>query len=386
MKLRKFLLICSIVVVMSVLFAISISAVDYTLVRDDIESIVTANTNGNTRNDVEHMFDGNLDCASGWYPNNGWAGPTGSSVTITFKKEYTINAVIFYGWSNWNSFYVNFYDALGNETGYYDGAGYQVMDGSPTDFGISDIKAKSMVINITYSKGWGNMSFTEFFIVTQHTHDYSHSSTVVKAPSCAKEGLAEHFCECGDSVYKEIEPHGQHVEREMVVFRNGFTNPGYKATVCINCDTKDTNITDEIGPLFTSLGYSVREDGQGGIQYGFCVNYENIELFNSLSQTKLQFGTVVGSRAVFSEGNPMQLYGVDAIPTDDKIVAKDYTNSGYDIITCKISGFGSELNDTQLILAAYVCDGYNVYYLGEETTMDIVTKSYNDIRNISATE
>ena len=166
---KKLLLLLSLVAMITVLFAISVSAEEFTISSEHIESITPAGIENGQRGDVYQMFDGNINCAGGWYPANGWAGPTGSSATVVFANEYSINSVIFYGWSNWNGFSVTFYDAEGTETAKYFNGGYQVMDGSPTDLEITGIEAKTMVIKTESAKGVGNMSFTEFVIEADTT-------------------------------------------------------------------------------------------------------------------------------------------------------------------------------------------------------------------------
>ncbi|MBE6674536.1 MAG: hypothetical protein E7596_05480 [Ruminococcaceae bacterium] len=379
---KKLLIVLAVMAVMMTLLTVSINAEDLVISKDHIESITPAGIEGGQRGDVYQMFDGNINCAGGWYPGNCWAGPTGSTATVIFIDEYKINSVVFYGWSNWNGFSVTFYDAEGTETAKYFNGGYQVMDGSPTDLEISDIKAKTMVVKTESAKGIGNMSFTEFVINATHEHNYSKVQSVISEATCSLPGSAVYECVCGLTETKEIPATGEHSDPvETVIFRDGFGKPGFKGTVCKTCDTQDV-VVEEIGALFNLLGYSVCTFGDHGIQLGVGINYDNMAKYTELTGNAIQFGTVVASRNTLAEGNPILIgeSGLEAV--NDKILMKDLTNSEYLLINSKLT-FDSSFDDTQLILAVYVCIGDAIHYLGEGTTYNVVTVSYNELANPS---
>ncbi len=382
MKLRKLLIICAIMAAMMTLLAVYANAEELVISKDHIESITPAGIEDGQRGHVDQMFDGNINCAGGWYPGNCWAGPTGSTATVVFIDEYEIKSVIFYGWSNWNGFSVTFYDAAGNETAKYLNGGYQVMDGSPTDLEITGIKAKTMVVKTEYAKAVGNMSFTEFVINAIHEHKYSKVQSVISEATCSSAGSAIYECVCGLTETKELPATGEHTEpTEAVIFRDGFGKPGFKGTVCRTCDTQDV-VIEEIGALFNVLGYSVCTFGDHGIQLGVGVNYDNIAKYTEITGSTIQFGTVIASRNTLTEGNPILMgeSGLEAV--NDKILMKDLTNSEYLLINNKLT-FDSSFDDTQLILAVYVYADDALHYIGEGTTYDVVTVSYNELANPS---
>ena len=393
MKLRRIFLTCVMVAVLITVLAISISAADYVVKRENLESLTVHDADREpwTRGDVEQIFDGNLGTPGSWLASNGWAGPSGSYVKVVFKEEVTINSFILYGWSNWNHFSITVYDANGQQSGRYEDNSYEVTDASPLDLEFSKIQAKEIIAKIESSKNWGYLAFTEFIITIEHEHEFIEEGDYITYPTCAKEGSVESFCWCGEMGEKIVSPSGQHRFADRIVYRNGFTEPGYRANVCITCDTQDKDISEELEPLFSTLGYSVREDGRNGVQFGFSPNYKSIERYNELSEeiadaVPLQFGTVSTSRNVLAEGNPLKVSEKKVVSVSDKLNVKDYSNLGYSTISCGISGFSSDYNDTQLILSAYVYDGFSIYYLGDATTQDVTSVSYNGLLGITPSD
>ena len=397
MKFRKFLLILAIVAVMASTFAICASAAAVEEIQFDPSHFQSLEANeDNGRKDVlETLFDGNPYDGGIYDTKNGWWGALGDYILITFHEPTVITHMTMYTIGNWTQGLVEFLDEEGKVVFFND----EKFANSPWESEAmvyyspaeesQRVAVKQIKISVTALK-WPDKSehqrtfkVCEIIINGMHEHKYVNYQHVVTPPTCALEGQALYTCNCGDEALFPIDPHGQHIEGVRVVYRNGFTEAGYKATVCINCDTMDSNITDTVGPLFSSLGYSIREDGKNGIQYGFSPNYDNIALFNELSGTTLQFGTVMGSREMLTEGNPLQVQGMSVGLVQVGLIAKDYTNLDCNIITCEITGFADAFRATELIITAYVYDGYNIFYLGNETTSDVSTVSYNGLKGIT---
>ena len=394
MKFRKFLLILAIVAVMASTFAICASAAAVEEIQFDpshFESIYV--TEDNERRDfIDVLFDGDTYDEGIYDTTHGWWGGIDDYILITFHEPTEITHMTMYTVGNWTLALVEFLDEDGKVVYFHDdNHANSAWSADPMVYFHAENETQRVLvkqIKITVKElKWNGYQRTfkinEIVINGMHEHKYVNYQHVVTPPTCALEGQALYTCNCGDEALFPIDPHGQHIEGVRVVYRNGFTEAGYKATVCINCDTMDSNITDTVGPLFSSLGYSIREDGKNGIQYGFSPNYDNIALFNELSGTTLQFGTVMGSREMLTEGNPLQVQGMNVGLVQAGLIAKDYTNLDYDIITCEITGFADAFRATELIITAYVYDGYNIFYLGNETTSDVSTVSYNGLKGIT---
>ena len=396
MKLRKLLFICAIMVALVVCFAIYANAdtVEVLMGTDFFESLTVTEDNErfNEKPDVlETLFDGDSYDEGIYDTTHGWWGGVDDCITITFKENTPITKMVMYLVGNWTLALVEFVDENGDVVYFHDdNHANSAWSAEPMTFfepteEVPYVVAKQIRITVKELK-WGGYQRTykisEIEITGLHDHQYTIYDSLVTPPTCALEGQTKYLCWCGGECLVPVEPTGRHIEREMVVFRDGFTNPGYKATVCMNCDTMDKDITDTVGPLFSSLGYSVREDGKVGIQFGFSPNYENIEIFNALSGNTLQFGTISGSREVLKDGNPMQLDGLNVSAVCEGIIAKDYTNLGFNTIVCKIVGFPSDFNNTELFLSAYIYDGYRIYYLGSDTTSNVTTVTYNGLLGI----
>lgn len=404
MKLRKLLLIIAIVAVMMTTLAICASAamVEVQFDKNYFSSIV-ANEDNERKDMVHKLLDGDITCGGiyGEESDNidnqhAWMGGVGDYVLFTFNEPTVVTNMDIFVTGNWTWAIIEFFDENGKMILLIDNDDIIANDNPYGPVGVQrpafkpatedDYLTVSQIKITVASLKWGRHStylLSEVVINGLHEHEYSKFDHVVTPPTCALEGQSLYKCSCGDEALFPIEPHGQHIEGQRVVYRNGFTNPGYKSTVCITCDTMDSNITDTIGPLFSTLGYSVREDGTGGIQLGFSPNYDNIALYNELSGMTLKFGTVMGSRAVLPDGNPLQIAGENGVSSvHDGFIVKDYTDLGYDTIACRIAGFGEALHATELIISAYVYDGYNIFYLGSDTTSNVTTVSYNGLKGI----
>ena len=379
MKLRKFFIICAVIFALTAMLAISVSAQELQLTRDQIESLTADLVGGGQRGDVEHIFDGDLRSADPWwYPPNGWAGVTGSSVTVVFVDEIEITSVLFYGWSNYNAYSVTFYDEAGIETAKHYDKAYEIMDGSPSDLEIRGIRAKTMVIKTESAKGVGNMTFTEFIIKYNHEHKFVNFESMIVPPTCALEGVAEYSCSCGEKQNGPYEATGEHTEETFVAYRNGFTNTGYQIIGCPTCDTRD-NVIGEVGALFTPLGYSVSETGANGIHYGFAVNYDNLDRFEELAGYGIDFGIVAYSLNAYDGETPLLATSTGVAPYANGVICKTMTFNGYDVISYKISGFSDDYKDSMFVLCGYIFDGESFYFLGDESSKEVTPVSFNGI-------
>ena len=136
--------------------------------KDQIESIVATNgsvTDSDTNTTTEitnwgdgyNLFDGDTECDSaGWYGNadNGWAGCTGATLTITLDKEYYITSATLYYWANYKYGQIIFYDGkdqevarTGNE--WNPVVAFSCTDGTPMELAVNNVNVKKIVITAT---------------------------------------------------------------------------------------------------------------------------------------------------------------------------------------------------------------------------------------------
>ena len=391
MKSRKLLFTLVLTLVALLMFTVSICAEIVEITKEDAENVY-ANESNYRKDHVWNIIDGNKETVGIYSDGNDWFGVVGDTLTIEFKYEIYVTNILAYGAGNWTESIINCYDKDGNLTL----SGQTILNGNTgqtetpepyivfdyLDSEAKETKAvKKMVITITALKWNGNIKthkYSELSIFHDHVHDYVINDGLIYPPTCAVEGRVRMKCVCGDVSELPVEPTGNHSFVDKVVFRNGFTNPGYYGAICETCDTQDYPET-HIDPLFTSLGYSSSTYNGYSIQIGIMINYEAIELYNSLAPYPIDFGVVAASQKAYSDGNPLSQSEAGIVAAASTVICKSLTDNGSYLINYKIKGFGEENVDTQFFLSLYVFDGTSIYYIGEETTFDAITRSYTDI-------
>lgn len=411
MKLRKFFIISAIMVVLMVMLAMVTSAVEIKFGYEFFESVVAVDSRAeegevNERKDMLHkLFDGSIATKGigedGFKPEevdkqNSWIGGIGDYILITFNEVTPITGIDIYVTGNWTWATIELIDENGETISFIDGDHIIANENPYGDTAVKKValphiedevnylKVKQIKITVASLK-WGRHStytLSELEITGIHDHKFDTYERLLVQPTCALPGVEEYSCYCGELTELPVDPTGNHTIREdVLLFRNGYSSSGFLGDICETCDTQD--IYDvEIGALFTSLGYSVPEDGSGGVQFGFAINYDNIALFNTYTPNgPIEFGIVAGSRAVLADGNPLVFSDTGIAAAANGIACKDLTSTGYYTVSYKLSGFSSDYNDVELFLAAYVYDGLSISYIGEGSTYDIVTVSVNGLTN-----
>ncbi len=382
-------------------------------------SITSQDTTGRgTPELLEKLFDQNTACGGIWGGGDSWYGAKNDFLTITFFEPTELSSMHLYQSGNYTYSRIEFFDEDGNvihaisddslvaNANAYGDQGAQKVTAFEAA-SVSDMMiVKSIKITVSSLK-WDDArtyKIAEICLFGIHEHKFNTLGEVLETNSCSKPGLVEKLCYCGEKTTELTEPHYDHriIENEKVFFRNGFTETGYLVKkYCATCSNMDeiatpdegSGIKTEIGPLFVSLGYSIREfagEGDGAqnryaIQFGIGVNYDNIEDFKksaNLDVDEFEFGIVAASKAACADGNPLTL-SAGAVTTQGNVVCKNYTQdevAGYDIYSYSISGFTDA--NTEFHLSAYVYDGGKIYYLGEETTENSVTVNVNQFAEL----
>ena len=171
------------------------------------------------------------------------------------------------------------------------------------------------------------------------------------APTCTENEKVTSYCFCGEELgTSEVENtalgHSHTIYLGLIY--ESFDKEGAYSYKCERCD--DVN-KDEVAPaLFTCRGYSVPENGNGGITFGYVVNYDAIEYYEQLTGKTVRYGVFavlkdrLGSNDIFdAEGK-----------TADGVISADLSASKFTVFQLKIVGFKDEQKDVKLAMGAYV--------------------------------
>lgn len=124
---------------------------------------------------------------------------------------------------------------------------------------------------------------------------------------------------------------------------------GTKTIACTR-DGCNRSITENITPLFTCLGYSAPENGNGGIAVGYTVNKEAVTEYISVTKITLSYGVFavlkdrLGTNDIFAEDGTVA----------NGVLHADITKYEFSAFEIKIVGFAEEQKETKLAMGAYV--------------------------------
>ena len=159
-----------------------------------------------------------------------------------------------------------------------------------------------------------------------------------------------------------------------------FIENGTLTSYCTRCNKAETVSTD---PLFTCLGYSAAENGDGGIAVGYTVNKTAINTYKDFANVSLKYGVFAISQEKLGTGDVFDENGILAA----NAISFDVTGYEYSAFVLKIVGFTDAQKDVKLAMGAYVeiNDGEKTTYSymqddkkGEKIG-DYCFVSYNDI-------
>lgn len=163
------------------------------------------------------------------------------------------------------------------------------------------------------------------------------------------------------------------------IYENGFENSGKHIYKCTGCyETKE----ETVPALFTCLGYSAPENGDGGIAMGFLVNEKAIVEYEKATGKTLKYGVFavsqgkLGDNAIFGENGAA-----------NGVISVDVTTHGFDMFEIKIVGFTDEQKSMAFAMGAYVAatdkNGTEYSYMQDDSKGASNGKyyfaSYNDI-------
>ena len=177
---------------------------------------------------------------------------------------------------------------------------------------------------------------------------------------------------CGVGTVSHVD---QKSEKTTVAYENGFMQAGIKHTACSN-EGCGYSVTDEAPIIFFTEGYSIPEDGRGGIAICFTVNKEALADYEFYNCDTLQYGAFAVAYNNIGENNILEM---------EKAVCVDVDRS-YASFEMKLTGFTTEAKkNAEISMGMYVIDkNGNVTYLQPNVPSEgekYAHISYNSILN-----
>ena len=148
-------------------------------------------------------------------------------------------------------------------------------------------------------------------------------------------------------------------ETTVVKYEKGFLTSGVKSVVC-NSEGCTLKIDQDLEPLFTCLGYSAAENGDGGIAVGYTVNNTAINTYKEIANVSLKYGVFAISQEKLGAGDVFDENGTVAA----NAISFDVTGYEYSVFVLKIVGFTDAQKEVKLAMGAFVAvnDGEKTTY------------------------
>ena len=140
---------------------------------------------------------------------------------------------------------------------------------------------------------------------------------------------------------------GVHSDIEVDTVVNSYLEAIKVVNKCIACGSSEC--TEEISALFTCLGYSVSENGVGGVALGYRINCNSIAQYEEISNSTVEFGLFAASKTKLGDGD---VFDADGVAKSGVTNVKMSSNSG--AMELKIMGFTDANNNVKLAMGAYV--------------------------------
>ena len=167
-----------------------------------------------------------------------------------------------------------------------------------------------------------------------------------------------------------------------------YSENGVKEIKCNTCGYEDTSFV--VSPaLFTCLGYSVPEDGRGGISIGYTINNEAIKEYEKVTGKTLKYGVFAVAKEKLGNNDIFASDGAVA----NSVISAEISSYEFVSFALKIVGFTDEYKELKLALGTYVAetDGTTTEYSYIQAGTPKQNEkycfvSYNDIVGIPSTK
>ncbi len=180
---------------------------------------------------------------------------------------------------------------------------------------------------------------------------------------------------------------------DLTVFCESSSKPsGWKSYWNVSVDNDDGrptvvwNYKSLPSKIFTYKGYSTSEvDGQMAI--GFNINYTALEQYELLIGEAFDMGVVFASYEQLNGQNPLNQYG-NVVKLESGVVAKksllEYTYTYYDFILTNITG---DYKEHSFVIAGYISTGEETKFVQKDGLADTVYGiTYNEAKALEVAE
>ena len=188
------------------------------------------------------------------------------------------------------------------------------------------------------------------YLIYDVTECYLYGHTPVKVNDCVAQCS---ICE------ETIVNHNENASLDVSIVYTSYLQGGSKITACTN-ENCTHSVTTEAPALFTCLGYSASENGDGGIAVGYTVNKTAINTYEEFANVSLNYGVFAISQEKLGTGDVFDENGT----VSANAISFDVTGYEYSAFVLKIVGFTDAQKDVKLAMGAYVAvnDGEKTTY------------------------
>ena len=229
------------------------------------------------------------------------AGTQGYDITSFVKTTFNATDCTFIG-------YIGLFVKAGSENSVFNFANCDfTVDISKNDVegnatALITVEASSVAINLDAE--------STVTLIGNHTYIAyvaDIKTVVVTLPSAYASDVVKSEYAVIDNANGTITVACPHAEAVVVnyIYANGYEAKGICVSKCTVCDVE---LTSEAPRLFTFLGYSVPENGNGEIAIGFEINKEAIATYESITGYKISYGIFaalesIGTKDIFESGS-----------------------------------------------------------------------------------
>lgn len=194
-----------------------------------------------------------------------------------------------------------------------------------------------------------------------HTYDGGVFTTEA---NCYTLGVVTYTClDCGDS-YTVMTGYdlSEHVLDTVIdiLFKNGYLERGTQVTECSGCHGYFEEETPTFPALFSTLGYSYSQIGNGAIMQSFGANRAAIGAYTEITGKSLDYGLVVAVKSVVNTTNLIKANGEKA---HEYVANVSFKDRAYDLFEMQLVGVGTDHADLEVYLCAYYIVDGTVYYI-----------------------